>query len=1098
MKNKDSDLYVVGIGASAGGLEALQLFVKQLAEKSDMAYIVAQHLSPTYKSMMVDLIARETHKKVFEIKNGMVIQKDTIYITPPNKDVFIKNGILELKIPQEAIGPRPSINLFFTSLAQSVGNKAIGIILSGTGTDGSYGIRAIKAEGGITIAQNPLSAKYDGMPNSAINTGNVDLILNPEDMGSELIEIVKYPKNISIINDTLETNGGMEKVYKELFATTGIDFSQYKTTTINRRLERRMSALKLMNLSDYVNFLSKNKDEINNLFKDILIGVTSFFRDRECFEDLKIQLGKMIENKKDKSIRIWIVGCSSGEEPYSIAILLSEILGIRISEYDIQIFATDVDVNALLTARKAIYPESLVEDLPKAILKKYFLAKQNGFELIKPIREMLIFSKHDIISDPPFLKTDLITCRNLLIYFNTELQKKIFSIFHYSLNDTGFLFLGKSESVGQTSELFEILEKRSKIFTPVYKGKKELYRNFNILKSKTFYAIPKKEISEKFNPEEMLIENLSNILISSSILLNDTLELIYKKGKNSYLQIPDGVITSNIYKLIHSELTLDLRTALHKINKEELPYIKTPFREIEIGNGGVNFVRIIISKTKRNERVFYILYFQEELNSYGFFKALAKEGINSREEQLEFELIKTKEQLQAVIEELETTNEEMQSLNEELQSSNEELQSSNEELETTNEELQSTNEELQTAYSELKVSYDEQKNQQIELKQVESLLNETGKIAKVGGWEFYLGDLKTKWTKEIYNIYEVDFNFKHIIENMLMFYLQKEEMEKALNNLIKNGESFDLTVPIISAKSNKKIVRITGNAEFQNNKPNKLYGIIQDLTEEFKIKEELENYKTFLEQKVTDEVNKNREKDKILIQQSKLAALGEMLGAIAHQWRQPLNTINLSSYLIEELNKKNQNQNTSIQKYINQIIETTEYLSNTIDDFRNFFKPNKDKDVFDVVEIVKSSISLISAQLTNHSIKVELNVKEGGNYRLNSYPNEFKQVLINIFNNAKDSIILKMQKENIEIGVITISICNNDNSIKIEINDNGVGIDKSIIDKIFEPYFSTKFSAQGTGIGLYMSKSIIENSMNGTLNAKSKKSGAVFIIKIPF
>ena len=712
IKEKNDDLIVIGIGASAGGLEALQAFLKNVQLDTNFAYIVAQHLSPTYKSLMVDLLAKDSPIKIKEAAHNELMQANIMYICPPNKNILIEdNHIILMEPKQLTYGPKPSINILFESIAASKENKSIGIILSGTGSDGSRGIRAIKAEGGFTIAQQPQSSKYDGMPNSAIDTGNVDLILDVEVMASEIAEIVNYPnkdKPTSILNEETQF---YKNILAKLHRNKNIDFTLYKSSTVNRRIQRRMAALKITSLSAYSKYITKNVDEIEALFNDILIGVTSFFRDKEAFLELHHQLEQLIKRKTNKHIRIWTPGCSTGEEAYTIAMVLSEILGQDFDDYKIQLFATDIDEISTSFARMGRYPESAIIDIDKKYVKKYFTVKNDEYEIIKPIRDMCIFSKHDITNDPAFMRLDLIVCRNLLIYFTSELQQRLFPMFHYSLNDRGVLFLGKSESIGSFNNQFKIIDKKWKLYEAVYMGQKVAPLIPKAYKASTTYK--RYELARESNKSiptvsEMMVEHIQRHIMPMCIVVNDVFDMIFIKGVNPYLVHPEGEMTQNVFKNIHSDLSVELRAGLHDCKKNP-GIFKTQFTKVDLAKEN-KFVRMVIVPLDNSltNDLFLICFQEEDKENLKSYDIIDNMNNNSEEvERLNLELARTREHLQTVIEELETSNEEMQSLNEELQSSNEELQSSNEELETTNEELQSTNEELQTAYTEMRAMYEE-------------------------------------------------------------------------------------------------------------------------------------------------------------------------------------------------------------------------------------------------------------------------------------------------------------------------------------------------------------------------------------------------------
>ena len=717
------DLVVVGIGSSAGGLEALQVMLSKLSDNLNCSYIIAQHLSPTHRSMMVELLSRITNIPVIEVQNGMVIKTKTIYMTPENTDIFVSNGRIYLKSIEHTYGPKPSVNYFFNSLAQTYGSKSIGVILSGTGSDGAFGIRAIKAAGGITIAQSPQSAKYDGMPVSAINTGKVDIVAPIENISNEIARIVdNLGKNVAdSINSSI-----ISQIYRIIFEEKGVDFSQYKKNTLTRRIERRLAALKIETLNDYVDYLKMNIDEVTNLYNDILIGVTEFFRDPEVFDEMKEQIAILLEKKEQgEEIRFWSIGCSTGEEAYTLAIILSEVLQEKITKYKVKIFATDIDDESLKIARAGIYAETSLVNVNKNLINKYFSIHKNQFEIKKSIRELVVFSKHNIISDSPFLRADLISCRNMLIYFNNTLQSRFFPIVHYALKDNGILLLGKSESISEYHDLFVTVNKNLKIFKSQYTGLKELPKLYNYSGVNKNYEEPKTTSfkNEEELLEEKIVEATSKFILNQCVLINSSNDIVYIKGENPFISLSQGRATTNIFKCLKEEITLDVRSVLNEVQKDK-KYRATQFRSVTLFDTYLKYVRVIIVpiQNEKNDDWFYALYFQSEdiQNLKGYITQ--NENDNETIASLTSELERTKSHLQNVIEELETSYEEMQSLNEELSSSNEELQSSNEELETTNEELQSTNEELQTAYSELKVLYDDKEYRAKQLEDMTSKL----------------------------------------------------------------------------------------------------------------------------------------------------------------------------------------------------------------------------------------------------------------------------------------------------------------------------------------------------------------------------------------
>jgi two-component system CheB/CheR fusion protein len=743
------EMVIVGIGASAGGLEALQELVSHLPQDiENVAIVIAQHLSPTYKSMLVQLLSRQTQLEVVEVKNRMPVSAGKIYITPPDSDIYIRKNFFILEKPASATGPKPSVDAFFGSLALEKGNKSIGIILSGTGSDGAAGIRAMKEVGGTTIAQEPQTAKYDGMPLASIETGQVDLVLSPDKIGEELKEILQFPVNQIIINENAEEKGtDLDKLLRLISKKTGTDFTNYKPSTICRRLEKRITELKIDSVASYLLYIEKQPDELDILFQNILIGVTTFFRDIEAFNALEKYLSKVFATKKKGDpIRVWITGCATGEEAYSIALMIARLVSNRLQDYDIQIFATDIDEKAINFARKGIYSKSAVENVPDEVLQTYFLRKGEEYEVVKSIRQMILFSKHDVTSNPPFLKLDLISCRNLLIYFGQNLQKHVIPIFHYALNPDGFLFLGKSETVGQFSDLFTTIEGKTKIFQrkrgnqihgikfSAFRtkgaGASGMLQSRNLLQGQPKLQTP---TAAKTTLPEMVRETLYNTFEHPYVIINDNLDIVEVNGDvRMYLSLNPGMMNASILKMANKDLQIEMRSILTKAIKDNFT-CKSEIKKISFFEQNI-FVRIVVKPLMYAENGLFMVVFEKFDFDDKFIQAnnpnLQENAPDSPKIiELEQELATTKEHLQTFIEELETANEELQSLNEELQSSNEELQSSNEELETSNEELQSTNEELQIAYSELKTATEEIERQSKALKisedNAKALLNNT-------------------------------------------------------------------------------------------------------------------------------------------------------------------------------------------------------------------------------------------------------------------------------------------------------------------------------------------------------------------------------------
>lgn len=709
-KPQKTTLYYVGIGASAGGLEAeaLRPFISNLPNSANMTYIVAQHMSPDHRSLMVELLGRETNLRVEPTQNNQLPVANTIYVAPANTDVTICDGRLRLSKPSNTLGPKPSVDRFFMSLAEDREDKCIAIVLSGTGSDGAHGIKAIKAAGGITIAQEPRSAKYDSMPNAAIRTGGADLVLPPVEIAVQLSSLISRPR-ASIIEDQDELPPStIRGIIRQIATHTGMNFTSYKDATLSRQIMRRMLAKQIPSIEEYGKFLNKNEAELRELASNFLICVTSFFRDPSAFETLRRILRNMLEKKSPgEDIRIWMPGCATGEEVYSLAILLTEELGECISQHQIQLFATDINTDAIQTARAGAYPETALYEVNDDIIKKYFTV-QNGMYLIdKRLKDMILFARQDLTQDPPFVRLDMICCRNLLIYFKPELQEKVMKIFHYSLHDNGILFLGKSETIGKNTTLFSEIDRKNKLYqkrntaTPLIG---------NFIRSKNGMGVfdiksDPKPAANGINLHMNGVEQLFDIYAPPSVLITLDGEILEIYGDCSkFLSIRKGSADFKLFNLIIPAHRAELRVFVHRVAKSRTSAYSTPIKFNVDGKESLYRIATHYAGDQNKEESDLLLVSFEEVKATEA-RLIDDNTINSqtisRIAELEQELVLNRENLQTVIEELETSNEELQSLNEEAQAANEELQATNEELETSNEELQASNEELITVNDEL-------------------------------------------------------------------------------------------------------------------------------------------------------------------------------------------------------------------------------------------------------------------------------------------------------------------------------------------------------------------------------------------------------------
>lgn len=676
--------FVVGVGSSAGGIEALINLVSNLPEKLNASLVIAQHLSPSHKSQMSDILARETRYEVQEIEDNVAPKNNVIYVGPPGHHVIYRQGRLRLEKKPEDVTPKPSVNLLFESLADELGDHSVGVVLSGTGSDGSRGLRAVKSAGGYAIVQSPETAKYDGMPTASLQSVEVDRVLSPHEIGAEIANFCSNLIKSFFPNSDEEKNQLMTELYDVVRDTTKIDFSFYKQSTLLRRVNRRLIATNNDNLKDYLAQLHHDTDEVRLLSKELLISVTNFFRDKEAFEAIRSYICDIVENKKEgENIRLWVAGCATGEEAYSLAILFLEEMRRQNKELSIQVFGTDIDDNALAVARKGSYSTHSISSLDSELVEKYFRFEEDSFYPSKKLRDIITFSRQDITRDPPFLHLDMISFRNVMIYFNTELQQRVLSLFRYSLLNAGILFLGKSESIGLKEEYFVAVDRRSRIFKVSQNSKRPAVPR--MLKG---VITPSKAKDTPSNSYERLFNETIIREFGPSVLINTRFTILHSRGDlQPFVSFPSGTPDLNLSKLIVSEFSAELISTFNKAKRDSDVAISRP-RQIEKDNR--RHWKVVVIPLEQFETDLFIVNFRriEEV-------PVAKNDTTYDTENADVaELIATREQLQTLTEEMAASAEEMQALNEEVQAANEELQANNEELEATNEELQATNEEL--------------------------------------------------------------------------------------------------------------------------------------------------------------------------------------------------------------------------------------------------------------------------------------------------------------------------------------------------------------------------------------------------------------------
>ncbi len=722
MENKD--LYVVGIGASAGGLDAIQQLFGNLLNDTGMTFVIIQHLSPDYKSLMPELLAKHTRMKIYTAENNQIIKPNCIYLNPKSKNLLINGNKLFLADKS----PRPNLNLpidiFFHTLGEAHKDKSIGVILSGTGSDGSRGIKTIKEAGGTIIVQDPESAQFDGMPNSAINTDLVDYILIPSRIAETIIKTRSNRIQLSPEEEKVKANDIIfSKILDEIHRISNLDFKQYKKNTLLRRLEKRMNINNIEKLYDYYTYAKSNKKELESLKRDFLIGVTSFFRDEEAFEIIKDVVIPEICNKKRKngeSVRVWVAGCSTGEEVFTLAILFDDYIKMRRLNLDFKVFATDVDEVALEKAGLAKFTHNNVNGVLKQYIDTYFV-KRSTLNVIKRIRERIVFSQHNLLKDPPFIKMDLISCRNMLIYLENKAQRKVLMNFQFSLNANGYLLLGSSESLGQQARFFKIINSKWKIYQNISEAKRLPLQDSIPLHPEYLRAInPKTNKVEKLkyrpkeNPENIFYRYIGQEFGPAMVFVDADFNILFVNGDiTSRLSVKGGIFERNLLKFVNMDMVPLIRNGIRKAEKENKDIIIKDVKNkvgdnefwFDLGFRKIQNIGNVATDLHEENKVFVVYFSKDKILDEKNIEILEQRGTRDLRQQqseiMETELKETRAELQNVVEELETSNEELQSSNEELMASNEELQSTNEELQSVNEELYTVNAELQEKNKEL-------------------------------------------------------------------------------------------------------------------------------------------------------------------------------------------------------------------------------------------------------------------------------------------------------------------------------------------------------------------------------------------------------------
>ncbi|MEO1053653.1 MAG: CheR family methyltransferase [Bacteroidota bacterium] len=1076
MEDRVDQFPIVGIGASAGGLEALQELFDNMPSNPGMAFVIVQHLSPDFKSMMVELLSKHTEMEVRTAEDDMPVGINSIYLIPIRKNITIKNRRLRLQDKDKTEVLNLPTDIFFNSLGNDIEDKAIGVILSGTGTDGSRGIKMIKEEGGVIMAQDPDSAKFDGMPRSAIATGLVDTIMTPAQMA---VELVSYAKNRQLRKiDEIDEFSSADSIYfrilKLVRTLTEIDFTAYKRQTISRRMEKFLSVNNFSNLKDFHDHLVDNPDMVRSLCKEFLIGVTSFFRDKLAFASVRKNIiGNLIENGQfSDELRIWVAGCSTGEEAYSMAIMLDEYITEKKLKVNYKIFATDIDKEAIETASLGTYYKHSISELPEERIKQYFTQSGNQYLIRKEIREKMVFAQHNLIKDPPFIRMDLISCRNMLIYIDSQIQKKILLNFQFALKPRGYLFLGPSESLGEFDDNFEVIDSKWKLYRAQTQGIKVTpligtggSDSKYIPQYSRHGGVPTRSRVagvEKF--ESILV----NALAPSCILIDETCEVQYLTGNmDSYLTnlLKRKRISTNLLDMVDETIAVAVRNAVRRLisKKEPLIYKNLVLHQQD----GVQHIDLKVARVDDREQKFFIVEFLEKEQSddqpVEIENFLGQDVVKERIENLEAELLTTKRELQITIEELETTNEELQASNEELLASNEEMQSTNEELQSVNEELYTVNTELQNKNQEL-LDVNNDINNLLESTDLGTIfLDERLNIRKF-----------TPPVREHFNIMETDIGrpINHFTNN-----LHYDNIIEDARNVLDHLKTLEREIQ--SDGDRHFLMRLT---PFQTDK-RKIEGVVitfVDITIQKQAEQDVKRLNETLEKKVHERTLE------LEVSNSELEAFNY---SVSHDLRAPLRAIINFLTLIKEgyADKLDDKGN----EFLDLVLLSAGKMGTLVDDLLAFSRLGKveiSKKQVDVIALVNEEFRRIKAP----DGKLEVELKMDKCPRAKADYGMLAQVVSNLLNNAI-KYSKKKGKVVIEVGGSTKGKAN-----EYYIKDNGIGFDKKYAEKIFgvfERLHGNEY--EGTGVGLAIVKRLILKH-GGEVWAKSQLGkGTTFYFTLP-
>ena len=1074
--------YIVGIGASAGGLEALQKLLTALPANTGFPFIIVQHLSPDYKSLLSQILGKYTDMPVVQAEENMAIEPDHVYIIQPGKMMTISGGYIHYtdQVPKELNLP---IDAFFRSLAEEAGAHAIAIVLSGTGSDGTNGIKAIKENEGIVIAQDLESSKFDGMPRSAMRTGLVDAQISPEEIALELEHIagITFKPDQRSMEDEVDAEL-MKRVYSILKKVSNINFTHYKQTTIIRRMERRMMLTHKDRLQDYVDYLYESPEEVRVLSKEVLIGVTNFFRDPEYFQSLKEKVIPEILNHStpDEPVRAWVAGCSTGEEAYSIAILFAEVMEAAGVKRVVKIFATDLDAESIDIAGKGVYGDNIIDSVSPARLSRYFTRRNNTYTINRDIRKMIVFSPHNVFQDPPFGRLDLISCRNMLIYFQPVLQNDLFAIFHQSLKDGGFLFLGKSEAIGSFTEAFPVIDPAAKIF-----GHR---RDVKIPGAKKVPFLQTSYMDEEFErdggegfprgavrgeagyPEEDAINTqLLQKFMPASIVVNDKNELVHSYGDVvNFVHFAAGRFSNNLFDVLTDGLKIPVSTLLKEAREKnaEVQYTNIHFKG-ELSSSVIDLTVLPVSTVRKNETGMLALVFAQSgdrevtpgSETYDIDKAASR-----RITDLEQDLSGVQGKLDRSIAEQECVNEELQAANEELLTANEELQSSNEELQSVNEELYTVNSEYQQKLTELNDLNDD----------IANFLTST-----LTGIIFVDTHLSIRrYTDYVTSEFSV---MDHDIGRSLAFisyHFPSIDITEICTNVLKTLVPDEREVA--TSKGKMFFMRVAPYRSTEN----KITGCVITLMD-------------ITSQKQGQATLQSTEKQLTMAQQAS-DAKSDYLSRIAHEIRTPMSSLIM---LAKRAKKQTSNQD-ALNTDLDKITETINYMTSIVTDISEAsiserLAGGQAIEAFALRDVLDNISTMMEPRVEETGVTLEISLDDSFDPRYVGNKTKLQQIIINFLNNstkytrAGGAISLRAFEEKNEGDKARLCLL---------ISDTGIGIKKEYLDKLFKPFtredISDESESASMGLGLSIAYNLIA-SMDGDVSVDSEEGkGSTFLVHV--